>query len=79
MLCPECYSEFTDVVDSRMSDGERRRRRLCADCGNRFTTFEVSQKFLNTHRNLINMLPKLQVVGQDLIEVTRYLMKTSKE
>jgi len=39
--CPRC-SGSTDVKDSRPRlDGGIRRRRVCADCGNRFTTFEV--------------------------------------
>ena len=45
MRCPYCGSEETQVKDSRPSeDGAAiRRRRLCADCGGRFTTFERVQ------------------------------------
>ena len=42
MRCPFCTSKDTAVVDSRASeDGfSIRRRRQCAACGKRFTTFE---------------------------------------
>ena len=43
MKCPFCSSENTRVIDSRPADDNNsiRRRRLCDDCGKRFTTFEV--------------------------------------
>jgi transcriptional repressor NrdR len=42
MRCPLCETEDTRVVDSRPSDGGAaiRRRRECAVCGHRFTTYE---------------------------------------
>lgn len=42
MRCPHCGVDEDHVVDSRpQSDGEAiRRRRECAGCGGRFTTFE---------------------------------------
>jgi transcriptional repressor NrdR len=42
MHCPFCDAEDTRVVDSRPADGGAaiRRRRECAECGNRFTTYE---------------------------------------
>jgi transcriptional repressor NrdR len=45
MRCPFCGSEESQVKDSRSSeDGAAiRRRRLCPDCGGRFTTFERVQ------------------------------------
>jgi transcriptional repressor NrdR len=43
MKCPFCKSDDTQVIDSRVSDdGENiRRRRRCADCSKRFTTYET--------------------------------------
>ena len=40
--CPFCSSENTRVIDSRPADDNSsiRRRRLCDDCGKRFTTYE---------------------------------------
>ena len=42
MKCPFCSSEDTRVIDSRPADDNSsiRRRRLCDDCGKRFTTYE---------------------------------------
>lgn len=43
MKCPFCKSADTQVIDSRVSDdGDSiRRRRRCADCSKRFTTYET--------------------------------------
>ena len=45
MRCPFCANEDSQVKDSRPSeDGAAiRRRRLCPECGGRFTTFERVQ------------------------------------
>lgn len=42
MRCPFCAHNETQVVDSRVSDEGAviRRRRQCAHCGKRFTTYE---------------------------------------
>ena len=43
MKCPFCKSADTQVIDSRVSDdGDSiRRRRRCASCSKRFTTYET--------------------------------------
>ena len=43
MRCPYCGSPDTQVKDSRPTDDAIRRRRVCPDCGGRFTTFERVQ------------------------------------
>jgi transcriptional repressor NrdR len=45
MRCPYCAGENTQVKDSRPTDDDTaiRRRRVCPDCGGRFTTFERVQ------------------------------------
>lgn len=45
MRCPYCGGPDTQVKDSRPSDDAAaiRRRRVCPDCGGRFTTFERVQ------------------------------------
>ncbi|MGK9049937.1 transcriptional regulator NrdR [Neorhizobium sp. CSC1952] len=45
MRCPYCGSEDTQVKDSRPAEDYTsiRRRRICPDCGGRFTTFERVQ------------------------------------
>ena len=42
MKCPFCRSDNTRAIDSRPADDNSsiRRRRLCDDCGKRFTTYE---------------------------------------
>ena len=46
MRCPYCSFDSTRVVDSRLTDpGDSiRRRRECAECGNRFTTHERAEE-----------------------------------
>ncbi len=45
MRCPYCMNADTQVKDSRPTEENTviRRRRICADCGGRFTTFERIQ------------------------------------
>lgn len=45
MRCPYCGSPDTQVKDSRPTEDNTaiRRRRICPDCGGRFTTFERVQ------------------------------------
>ncbi len=42
MRCPFCNYENTKVIDSRPAEETNsiRRRRMCEDCGKRFTTYE---------------------------------------
>lgn len=41
MNCPKCQSLQVAVVDSRPYKDTIKRRRLCRDCGSRFSTMEV--------------------------------------
>jgi transcriptional repressor NrdR len=43
MRCPKCHKDDDKVIDSRVSrDGSSiRRRRVCNECGHRFTTYET--------------------------------------
>jgi transcriptional repressor NrdR len=45
MICPFCGNEDTQVKDSRPAEDRAaiRRRRMCSNCGARFTTFERVQ------------------------------------
>ena len=45
MHCPFCNHEETRVMDSRLvaDGGQVRRRRECARCGERYTTFETAE------------------------------------
>lgn len=44
MKCPFCGYEDTKVIDSRPCEGKKRRRRECAQCGKRFTTYEIVER-----------------------------------
>lgn len=39
--CTMCNHQYTTISDSRASPRGTRRRRCCANCGNRFTTYEL--------------------------------------
>ncbi len=41
MKCPFCGFEDTKVIDSRTTEGKKRRRRKCISCDRRFTTYEM--------------------------------------
>jgi transcriptional repressor NrdR len=45
MFCPFCNADDTKVIDSRLvaNGGQVRRRRECAVCGERFTTYELAE------------------------------------
>ena len=45
MFCPFCNADDTKVIDSRLvaNGGQVRRRRECAACGERFTTYELAE------------------------------------
>ena len=47
MKCPYCNQDNTHVVDSRPVDENTaiRRRRMCDECGKRFTTYEKVEMF----------------------------------
>ena len=45
MNCPKCGSPSTYVLETRQTaSGSMRRRRECAECHHKFTTYEVNQK-----------------------------------
>lgn len=45
MICPFCSAPDTRVIDSRLADEGKqvRRRRECAECSERFTTYEGAE------------------------------------
>lgn len=50
MKCPYCGKPKTKVIDSRSVEEESvtRRRRMCQECGSRFTTFERLERVRTT-------------------------------
>jgi cytidylate kinase len=49
MKCPYCNFDDTRVIDSRQTDEGHaiRRRRVCDNCGKRFTTYEKAELMIN--------------------------------
>jgi transcriptional repressor NrdR len=46
MICPQCDHSKFEVLETRTSGDGIRRRRSCAGCGHRFTTFERIERRL---------------------------------
>lgn len=49
MECPFCGSRNQKVIDKRESRDNARRRRVCLDCNQRFTSYEITDKKLNEY------------------------------
>lgn len=48
MPCPACGHSRSDVWDSRVTKNNwQRRRRKCGSCGNRWTTIELPEEFVD--------------------------------
>lgn len=47
--CPACKQQTVITLESRTNkDKSRRRRKSCAECGYRYTVYEVSEEFYRT-------------------------------
>lgn len=44
MICPKCNSENVFTIDTRAYENTTRRRRVCAECYERWSTVEVTVK-----------------------------------
>jgi transcriptional regulator NrdR family protein len=49
MNCPKCGHGWSTVIDCRTKGIEKRVRKECSECGNRFTIWEI---FDNEYRKL---------------------------
>lgn len=76
MRCPFCSNEDTQVKDSRPTDDNSaiRRRRFCAACGSRFTTFERVQL-----RDLVVVKSNGQRVPFDRDKLQRSIMIATRK
>jgi transcriptional repressor NrdR len=70
MRCPYCGSTNTQVKDSRPSEDHTtiRRRRVCADCSGRFTTFERVQLRERIERMVSGIVRRLENMGENDIK-----------
>lgn len=55
MNCPKCKSEQIGVRDTRIYEKCVKRRRLCFDCGFRFSTVEISVNEYETLQEKVNL------------------------
>jgi transcriptional repressor NrdR len=39
--CPKCGFGYSNVIDARQSGIAKRRRRVCSQCGLRYTSYEM--------------------------------------
>ena len=42
--CPSCGKTGSKIIDTRMENGYRKRKRECLSCGSRWSTIEVRMK-----------------------------------
>lgn len=66
IVCKHCGTEQFFVTDTRPVEGAIRRRRQCASCNNRITTYEISAKdyeklisYINRKRELMNIIAEI--------------------
>lgn len=60
-----CLHQNTRVIDSR----ERRRRRFCKDCGERFTTYEISPEEYEIVRKYSRTIKVLKLFVKNIKEI----------
>lgn len=70
MVCPKCNSNNVMTIDSRRHEQTTRRRKLCADCGERWSTLEVS---MEEYKSLMKIKSSLYGTIETLkSEVSKY-------
>ena len=84
MKCPFCGLDNTRVIDSRPADDNSsiRRRRLCDECGKRFTTYErVEQieQMVNQIENELFNLEYKEIESKQIGEVVMEHLKTLEQ
>lgn len=67
--CPSCGCRHSRVADVRHTISRTRRRRVCLECGNRFTTFEAYNDRTKTAPDLASSVSELVERVSDLIRV----------
>jgi len=80
LICPLCDSKRSFVIDSRTSTDYRkiRRRRVCLNCDNRFTTYEMKiEDFYGGINPTIKKLIRDKI--RELDEIVKYASEISKE
>jgi len=69
MICPNCSSSITHVLDTRSYPLYTRRRRECSSCSYRFSTLEsIERKLLDNPESLLNLISHLKSELQKAID-----------
>lgn len=74
MVCPYCGCCDLKVIDSRPAEGKIRRRRECAGCGRRFTTFEqieIPELLVNKKDNTFEQFNRTKLIRSMSIAVKK--------
>ncbi len=77
LRCPACCSVNLGVRDSRPAARAIRRRRVCGDCGHKFTTRELTDEHLVEMETAIAQLGTLDTVLAGALEGVRTLRGNS--
>ena len=67
IVCPYCNWPETNVTDSRDHEVGMRRRRVCVNCGQSFSTMEVVITSENKYISQIDIAASLADLGAQLI------------
>ena len=86
MQCRNCQSKSTDVIDSRETNGTRRRRYRCQICGEKFSTLESYSDIAiyrdgswvsNEHLDMV--AKQMQIGAAELVSLAKLLEGRSKK
>lgn len=70
ITCPECQMEQFMVCDSRKKDnGIIIRKKKCANCGHKITTYEIDSEDLDELTALSQNLTMLKDTAQQILEL----------
>jgi transcriptional regulator NrdR family protein len=73
--CPECKSGQVHVVDTRLYNGYRLRRRKCGFCEHRWSMYEVTE----TDMGILRAVAGLDKAAAELDAVAAYVTKVAEK
>ena len=63
MNCPKCGYGFSKVIDSRIIDFGKKRRRECVGCGARYNAIEILEE---DYQNIMMVVRKMKSLTKEL-------------
>lgn len=67
MVCPKCNGGSTVCKNSRYKEGTVYRRRMCQDCGWKFSTVEVSMEMFSSMNAVLQKLRKVKAAVLNIL------------